>query len=147
MQAAKDCELHHLAHLRSLDGPGLRRVLAERQMGAAGVIVLTNESPKQPSQVATPCPQRTMHDAYVRLDFHGAGKEGTLVDSRVPRELQVPLRRDDRAPERRLNGEDRGNKRPYPRDEATWRAIATTLTLPPPCTPPRWTLRRSVGSS
>jgi hypothetical protein len=51
MQAPHHRKLDDFAHLRRLHRTLPRRVLAERQMGAAGVIILTNESPKQPSQV------------------------------------------------------------------------------------------------
>jgi hypothetical protein len=51
VQPTNQRELYDAPHLRRLHRTLLGRVLAERQMGAAGVIVLTNESPKQPSQV------------------------------------------------------------------------------------------------
>ena len=51
MQAANDRKLEHLTHLRRLYWTRPRRVLVEREMRAARMIVLGNESPKQPSEV------------------------------------------------------------------------------------------------
>ena len=49
VRTAEDWELHHLlVHLRSLDWPDLRRVLAKRQVRAARMIVLVDESSQQP---------------------------------------------------------------------------------------------------
>jgi hypothetical protein len=46
MQTANDWKLDDFAHLGRLHRTLLGCVLAKRQMGAAGVIVLTNESSK-----------------------------------------------------------------------------------------------------
>ena len=51
MQPTNQRERDYVAHVRRLHGSRLRRVLAERQMLAARVIVLGNVSPKQPSEV------------------------------------------------------------------------------------------------
>jgi hypothetical protein len=63
VQPTNQRELYDAPHLRRLHRTLLGRVLAERQMGAAGVIVLTNESPKQPSQVPL------VHDDHMIEEF------------------------------------------------------------------------------
>jgi hypothetical protein len=59
VQTTDDWKLDHLAGLGRLQRARLGRVLAERQMSATRVIVLANESPKQPSQVPL------VHDDYM----------------------------------------------------------------------------------
>jgi hypothetical protein len=51
VQPTNQRELYDAPRLRRLHRTLLRRVLAERQMGAAGMIVLVDEPPKQSSQM------------------------------------------------------------------------------------------------
>ena len=50
MQTAHDRELDHLADLWRLYGPRLRRVLRERQVGSAAMVVVQHVRTQEPSQ-------------------------------------------------------------------------------------------------
>jgi hypothetical protein len=72
MQPAHGRKLDNLTHLRPLHGTRLRRVLAERQVRAARVVVLGNEPAKQSPQVPL------VHDNDVVEQLAAQGADHTL---------------------------------------------------------------------